>query len=165
VILVGIGGNLTNKIYKTPVSACEAALEALSGLDGVKLLKSSPWYKSQPVPISEQPWYINGVAEIDTPLEPAVLLTLLHQIEERFGRVRSHRNAPRIIDLDLLAYNDAVIDSESLQLPHPRLHLRSFVLFPLRDMAAEWRHPRSGLGLSHMIETLPRWQICVPLND
>ena len=164
-ILIGIGANLSNENYPSPLSACEAAVETLKRESGVKILCQSPWYKSEPVPASEQPWYVNGVASLETKLGAKALLALLHKTEEKLGRVRSYKNAPRVIDLDLLAYNEEIHANEALRVPHPRLHLRSFVLLPLQEVDPAWRHPENNDSIAEMIKKMPKGQVCLPLND
>ena len=127
---------------------------------GLRIVGRSRWYESAPVPMSDQPWYVNGVVEIDTDLDPASLLALLHEIEAAFGRTRSVRNEARPLDLDLLAYGDRVLTEEPRPLiPHPRLHERAFVLLPLAELAPDWRHPALGEGIQALIGRLPRDQI------
>lgn len=127
---------------------------------GLRIVGRSRWYESAPVPMSDQPWYVNGVVEIDTDLDPASLLALLHEIEAAFGRTRSVRNEARPLDLDLLAYGDRVLTEEPAPLiPHPRLHERAFVLLPLAELAPDWRHPALGEGIQALIGRLPRDQI------
>jgi len=146
------------------VRTCEAALEALAAA-GVGVRARSPWYRTAPVPASGQPDFINGVVEAATGLDPAALLSLLHRIEADFGRVRGRPNAARTLDLDLLAYGAAVRDGPDAPiLPHPRLHERGFVLFPLRDVAPGWRHPKLGKGIAELIAALPPGQSCRPLH-
>jgi 2-amino-4-hydroxy-6-hydroxymethyldihydropteridine diphosphokinase len=127
----------------------EAALLAL-GEAGLPVLARSAWYETAPVPVSDQPWYVNGVAWVDSALGPAAVLERLHEIEAAFGRVRSTANAPRVLDLDLLAHGDLVSSTWPL-LPHPRLHERAFVLHPLADVAPGWRHPVSGQDIATML--------------
>jgi 2-amino-4-hydroxy-6-hydroxymethyldihydropteridine diphosphokinase len=106
------------------------------------------------VPASDQPDFINAVVIVESPFEPAALLALLHRVEASFGRIRAVRNEARVLDLDLLAWNDRVSAADP-SLPHPRLHERAFVLLPLRDVAPAWRHPISGKSVSEMIADLP----------
>ena len=138
-ILVGIGSNLCSKKYGKPVDNCKEAIEVLKKEMIIESL--SPWYQSEPLPVSNQPWYINGVLKVKTSLNPNNLLKTLLKIENSFGRTRKKKNEPRVIDLDLLTYNDLVIDSRLLVIPHVRMHLRRFVLDPLIDIAPEWVHP------------------------
>jgi 2-amino-4-hydroxy-6-hydroxymethyldihydropteridine diphosphokinase len=117
------------------------------------------------VPISDQPWYVNAVAAIETDLTPEQLLALLHEVEAEFGRVRGLVNAPRLIDLDLLAYGREIRGEGAPILPHPRLHQRAFVLRPLFDIAPDWVHPLSRMTLAEMIEDLPQDQTIEPLSS
>ena len=131
---------------------------------GLRIVGRSRWYESAPVPMSDQPWYVNGVVEIDTDLDPASLLALLHEIEAAFGRTRSVRNEARPLDLDLLAYGDRVLTEAPRPLiPHPRLHERAFVLLPLAELAPDWRHPALGEGIQALIGRLPGDQVTRPL--
>jgi 2-amino-4-hydroxy-6-hydroxymethyldihydropteridine diphosphokinase len=99
---------------------------------------------------------VNGVVAVETTLAPAALLEVLHAVEARFGRVRRERNAARVLDLDLLAYDERVsAEGETPILPHPRLHERAFVLRPLAGIAPDWRHPRLGRTASALIADLP----------
>jgi 2-amino-4-hydroxy-6-hydroxymethyldihydropteridine diphosphokinase len=148
-ILVALGANLPSPVHGGPVSTLTAALSALEN-QGVEILARSRWYETAPVPASEQPWYVNGVAAVATELAPDDLLAKLHEVEATFGRVRSTANAARILDLDLLAYDDRV-EAGWPVLPHPRLHERAFVLLPLRDVAPTWRHPASGKTIEAML--------------
>lgn len=160
-ILIGIGANLDSPLGP-PVAACEAALRAL-GAAGISVLQRSRWYRTAPVPASDQPWYINGVASVAGEDDPYRLLAVLNRIEDALGRMRGERNAPRVIDLDLLAHGDAVVTTARLSLPHPRLHERAFVLLPLAEVAPTWRHPIIGASLPEMIAQLPATQIAEPL--
>ena len=152
-ILLGLGANLPSDLGP-PLATLAAALDAL-GAEGVRLVRRSPWYRSPPAPPSAQPWYVNGVVQVQTTLAPGDLLALLHRIEARFGRVRGEANAARSLDLDLLDYEGRVsIAGETPVLPHPRLHERAFVLLPLRDVAPGWRHPRLGRTIADLVAAL-----------
>jgi len=136
-ILIAIGANLPSPRYGEPRATCGAALTALAEAE-LSIAQRSRWYKSAPVPISDQPWYINGAVRVKTALPPVALMTLLLEIEESFGRSRNLANEARFLDLDLLAYGELALEttlngegSGRLQLPHPRLHERAFVLLPL----------------------------------
>ena len=106
----------------------------------IKLIEISNWYKSEPFPKSSQPWYINSVAKISTNKSPEHLLNSLHEIEELYGRKRNKLNEARTLDLDLIDFN-GIIKKKNPILPHPRMHLRKFVLLPLRDIEPKWLHP------------------------
>lgn len=164
-IFVGIGSNLASPRHGPPVVVAMAAIGKLIAM-GIGVSRLSRWYRTVPVPPSDQPCYINGVARVTTALPPAALLLALHQIEAELGRVRTRPNAARVIDLDLLAYGDLVIQSaDGLNLPHPRLHTRAFVLKPLFDVAPTWRHPLSGQTLTDLIAVLPPGQIAEPVDE
>ncbi|MBF0304396.1 MAG: 2-amino-4-hydroxy-6-hydroxymethyldihydropteridine diphosphokinase [Alphaproteobacteria bacterium] len=150
-ILIGLGANLSGP-SGPPRATLEAALAELAR--ELTVLARSRWWRAAPVPASDQPWFTNGVALLDTALGPAALLARLHEIEARLGRVRGAANAARAIDLDLLAHGGTVGEGPPV-LPHPRLHLRAFVLLPLAEVAPGWVHPRLGLGVSEMIARLP----------
>jgi 2-amino-4-hydroxy-6-hydroxymethyldihydropteridine diphosphokinase len=163
-ILIGIGSNLVSAAFGGPSENVSAALAALPSV-GVAVAAQSSWYRSEPVPRSEQPWFVNGVAAVATALEPAALLARLLAFEARFGRVRSAPNAARILDLDLLDYDGLIIKSDSLVLPHPRLHLRRFVMAPLAEVAPEWRHPLLGQTARQLLAGLPEGEAVFPLLD
>ena len=163
-ILIGIGSNLPVEPGGNPLGSCTAAMERLEA-DGIEVLRRSSWYRSAPVPASDQPDFVNGVAAVATVLDPRALLARLHALESALGRVRGERNAARVIDLDLLAFGaecrDGVAGEEGEPiLPHPRLHERAFVLQPLREIAPSWRHPRTGETVDALIAALPAGQRC-----
>lgn len=164
-ILIGLGANLPHPKHGAPRNTCEAALAALEAED-LDVVRRSRWYESAPVPPSDQPFYLNGVAELSTGLRPAALLDRLHGIESLFGRVRGQRNASRVLDLDLLAYGQEVSGPGAVPvLPHPRLTERAFVLLPLAELAPSWRHPVSHLAAAQLLERLPPGQTARPVED
>lgn len=175
-ILIGLGANLPSKDHGAPRNTLEAALRDMAARD-IHVTDRSRWYRCAPVPPVDDdgapnPWYVNGVAAVETGLDPSRLMAVLHDIERTIGRVRRRRWAPRVVDLDLLAYNTRVTGAHwsrrpernsdpaagpaDFTLPHPRLHQRSFVLLPLRDIAPNWIHPALGLPLDSLIEALDR---------
>ena len=138
---VALGANLAD-----PTTQVRAALTALTELPQSRLLRASSLYRTAPVGIAHQPDFINAVAALATTLSPHQLLAALFAIEAAFGRRRDYHHAPRTLDLDLLLYDDQVIDSPQLTLPHPRLHLRAFVIAPLLEIAPDCRIPGRGLA-------------------
>jgi 2-amino-4-hydroxy-6-hydroxymethyldihydropteridine diphosphokinase len=161
-ILIALGANVPSPRFGPPAKTLAAALAALEET-GVTVVACSRFYKSAPLPPSEQPWFVNCVASVDTAMGPEALLDALLAIERRFGRRRRERNAPRILDLDVLAYNNVTTgENKHLELPHPRMHERAFVLLPLADIAPEWRHPGNGEPLWALIEALPGDQMAWP---
>ncbi|MDH3737562.1 MAG: 2-amino-4-hydroxy-6-hydroxymethyldihydropteridine diphosphokinase [Alphaproteobacteria bacterium] len=142
-ILIGLGANLPSQRFGAPLNTLKAALEELDSC-GVHVIKLSRWYSSAALPQSAQPRYVNAVASVETALSPEALLEMLHRIEHEYGRLRSETNAARVIDLDLLAYGDVVRSDIPPILPHPRMVERAFVLRPICDIDATWRHPLLG---------------------
>ena len=157
-ILIALGANLPSPRFGAPRATLEAALATIAA-KGVRILRRSSWWESEPVPASDQPWYVNGVAAVATALEPVALLRLLHGVEAEFGRIRGARNEARLLDLDLLAYGDRRREGpEPPLLPHPRLADRAFVLLPLAEVAPDWRHPVSQETVRQLIARLPAGQ-------
>jgi 2-amino-4-hydroxy-6-hydroxymethyldihydropteridine diphosphokinase len=139
VAFIGVGSNLDE-----PIAQVRAALQELDRLPGSRVLKRSSLYRSAPVGYATQPDFVNAVAQLETTLEAQQLLAELQQIEARHGRKRSFANAPRTLDLDLLLYGDSIQSSDTLTLPHPRMHERAFVLEPLMEIAEGTRIPGKG---------------------
>ncbi len=129
---VALGANLED-----PQAQVENALAALAQLPQSALVARSSLYRTAPVGLAEQPDFINAVAALDTELLPDDLLEALFAIEREFGRVRAAKNGPRTLDLDLLLYDGMIVDTPHLHLPHPRLHLRAFVIVPLAEIAPD----------------------------
>ncbi len=152
-ILIGLGGNLDSAQYGAPRRTLAAALAELDA-EGVRIARRSGWYRSEPVPRSDQPWFVNAVAAAAADLGAEELLAVLQAIETRFGRIRGEPDAARVLDLDLLDHHGQVLDTPSLVLPHPRLHGRRFVLVPLVEIAPNWRHPRLGLTAGQLLAQL-----------
>lgn len=165
-ILVAIGANLAAHDGRTSYQVCTAAVDALARLPGFRLVAVSRWYRSAPVPRSDQPDYINGVVRLTaTGLaepDPATLLAMLQQIEQANGRERSVLNAARTLDLDIIAMGEdgrLVREQPDPVLPHPRAHLRAFVLLPLQDVAPDWVHPGLDVTVEELIDGLPVEQL------
>lgn len=164
-VFVGAGANLPHPSYASPRETLQAALLELDRR-GARVLRYSRWYRTAPVPVSDQPWFVNVVAEIKTSLSADDLLATLHEIEDLFGRVRSVPNAARLIDLDLLDYRGEISapGSGRAVLPHPRMAGRAFVLRPLADLAPRWRHPVSGATIGALLKALPPDQVAEPFE-
>ena len=155
-IFIGLGANLPHERYGSPRQTLEAALTEL-GRRGVRSLRVSPWYRTAPVPASDQPWYENAVAEVASGLSADALLAELHEVEAAFGRARTVPNAARPIDLDLLDFQGEISPGGNgrATLPHPRMAGRAFVLRPLADLAPDWRHPVTGQPIAELLAALP----------
>jgi 2-amino-4-hydroxy-6-hydroxymethyldihydropteridine diphosphokinase len=137
-VFVGLGANLGDAR-----ATLTAALRELASLPGTRLVATSSFYRSAPLQASG-PDFVNAVAELTTTLDPHALLQALHAIEDAHGRERPYVNAPRTLDLDLLLYGQRSEQGPGLMLPHPRLHLRAFVLRPLAELAPDLIHPSLG---------------------
>ncbi len=146
--LVALGSNLGDR-----AGYLLSGLAALSRA-GVRVLRLSRVYETEPVGPPGQGPYLNQVAAVETELEPAELLALLLAVERAHGRVRTERYGPRTLDLDLLDYEGRILDLPGLTLPHPRLHERAFVLVPLLEVAPGWRHPRFGKSARELLLAL-----------
>jgi 2-amino-4-hydroxy-6-hydroxymethyldihydropteridine diphosphokinase len=141
VAFVGLGANLGE-----PHLQVRQAVGALDAIPHTRVVKSSSLYRSEPLGHADQPQFVNAVAQLETGLPAERLLAELQAIEARQGRVRSFANAPRTLDLDLLLFGNAVIQTEKLKVPHPRMHERAFVLLPLVQIAPDVAIPGQGLA-------------------
>lgn len=162
-VFIGIGANLAN-----PLKQCAMAIRKMAEIPETKLVATSSFYKSEPLLLphsneNQVPWYVNVVCRCSTTLSPIKLLESLAFIEKKMGRKRRKKWEPRIIDLDLLFYDDLVMKTKQIEIPHPEIQNRRFVLEPLAEIAKEWEHPllkktvgklASGINQSSKIETI-----------
>jgi 2-amino-4-hydroxy-6-hydroxymethyldihydropteridine diphosphokinase len=156
---LGLGSNL-----QQPVAQLREALSRLSAEDRVDILRTSCFYHTPPWGDEQQDDFINAVVQIETSLDPVPLLQLLQSIENVMGRQRSERRwGPRLIDIDLLLYGDQQYQSDELEIPHPRMHERAFVLMPLSELDAELEIPGHG-GVGKLLQQLDCSDI-IRLND
>ena len=132
---------------------------------GMKVVRVSPFYRTEPVDYRPQPWFVNCVAEIETDFLPLRLLNAIQKIERKLGRRRKLPKGPRPIDLDILFYDNAVIRSAILTVPHPRLAERRFVLVPLHDIAPDLRHPATRRTVVEMLSATPDRSRVVPIPE
>jgi 2-amino-4-hydroxy-6-hydroxymethyldihydropteridine diphosphokinase len=158
-ILIAIGANLPDPAGEPPLAACQAAAEALGNLPGLTLKAVSGWYRSGAIPHGEQPDFCNGVVRLEGEAAPAELLARLHALEGKFGRERSTPNAARTMDLDLIDLNGMIRATPAPILPHPRAHLRAFVLRPILDVAPDWWHPTLRASVTTLLVDLPQQDI------
>ncbi len=152
VCYIGIGSNLGK-----PLQNCQDALEKISCVYGVQLIKVSSFYFTEPVDIiadNHEDWFINAVCEIRTNLNARDLLGKLQCIEKAMGRKRKIKGEPRIIDLDLLFYGQDIINEDDLKVPHPEIYKRRFVLEPLCEIASFYIHPAFGVSIRGLKERL-----------
>jgi len=152
-ILIAVGANLPGP-FGPPLTTCMAAVDALAAIPGLRLLTSSPWYRTAAISQFDQPDYCNGVVRMEGDLTAAALLKALQEIERLFGRERSIIDAARTLDLDIIDLNGAIRAIPPVILPHPRAHLRAFVLRPLMDVAPGWRHPTLRRGVASLLADL-----------
>ncbi len=146
---IALGGNVGE------VEACFIqARKELHALPKTQVTASSLLYQTPPLGPAGQTDYRNAVLEVETDLQPLTLLDALQNIENRHGRLRNMHWGPRTLDLDILAVDSLIVDTEHLQLPHPHLQNRQFTLRPLCDIAPNWQHPRSGKSVALLLQEL-----------
>ncbi|HCM84099.1 MAG TPA: 2-amino-4-hydroxy-6-hydroxymethyldihydropteridine diphosphokinase [Alphaproteobacteria bacterium] len=150
--LVALGSNLPSSLG-SPAENVRKAVKLLAAND-FKIIARGDLYETAPVPVSDQPNFINTVIQIDFSGTPERALEICLNVEREMGRVRGQRNEARIIDIDLIAWDNKVM-SGNLILPHPRLHERAFVLYPLCDIAPEWVHPLMQRNAAELKVALP----------
>ncbi|WP_442948985.1 2-amino-4-hydroxy-6-hydroxymethyldihydropteridine diphosphokinase [Nostoc sp.] len=143
---LGLGSNIGDS-----QTILEAAIETLAQTPGILLEAKSNWYQTKAVG-PPQPDYLNGCVTLQVEILPQQLLEILLAIEQQFGRVRQERWGPRILDLDLLLYDDLIVDTPNLQIPHPRMRDRAFVLVPLAEIAPDWIEPVSGCVIKELLK-------------
>ncbi len=146
---IGIGSNQGDS-----VRICREAFDLLRNHPAIGILKASSLYRTSPVGMTEQEWFINAAAVIETGLEPPALLDLLLNVEKSFGRVRTVKWGPRILDLDILFYDNMQVDLPGLNVPHPLMSERLFVLKPLAEIEPDWVHPALGLSVHEMLNRI-----------
>ena len=153
-VYLSLGSNLGDR-----AAHLQRALDELATA-GIEVARVSPFFRTEPLDYRPQPWFLNGVAEIRTELLPLRLLSTLQRIERKMGRRRTLPKGPRTIDLDILFYDNAVVRTPALTIPHPRIGERKFVLVPLGELAPDLRHPVTRKTVREMLgETSDRSQI------
>lgn len=149
-VYIALGSNMGERAENI-----KSALKMLAQIDQLNIIAVSALYETAPVGGPEQGTYLNSCAALDTSLSPTILLLTMLDIEERLGRVRDVRWGPRIIDLDLLVYKNVIMKSPLLELPHPRMSERDFVLIPLADIAPDLVIPGFNQSVSMILSTRP----------
>jgi len=149
ICFLGIGSNIGDA-----AANCATAVKRISDVDGVRVLRFSSLYKTQPVGFEEQDWFVNGAVEIRTTLGPRALMNAMQTVEGEMGRERCEKWRPRIIDIDILLYGQAVIEEEGLVIPHAELHKRRFALVPLNEIASCAIHPAFGISIGGLVDRL-----------
>ena len=157
-IIIAIGGNLHSKNGLHPVEICQEAVKSLKSMS-IIVEKQSSWYRSDPIPKSDQPKFFNSVLVASTILNELDVLNSLHVIEKKFGRIRKNINEARIIDLDLIDYSSKIRKSNDIILPHPRAHLRRFVMQPLYEIEKNWIHPILKTSVAEILNQLDQQEL------
>jgi len=157
-VYIGIGSNVGNKIDN-----CIKGIDEIGKIKGSKIIFVSSFYKTEPISNINQDWFINCVVKIETDLTPYFLLSDLQDIEKRLGRKRHIKNGPRTIDLDILLYDNLIVNDDKLKIPHPRMHDRRFVLEPLAEIDENLIHPIIKKGISLLLNEVGKEQKVEPL--
>jgi 2-amino-4-hydroxy-6-hydroxymethyldihydropteridine diphosphokinase len=158
IAFIGIGSNLGNRVEN-----CITGIEGVSALSNI--LAISSFYETEPVDKEDQPDFINCMTKIETPLSPFDLLTSIKSLEESIGGKHMERRGPRIIDLDIIFYGDLIIETKALTIPHPRAHLRRFVLQPLFEIAPGFTHPFLKRAVFELLNELKSNKRVVRIGD
>ena len=148
-VYLGLGSNLGKRI-----KTLEEAVKSLKACENISVSKRSSYYETEPEGGPPQPRFINGVVEIETPLSPKELLSKIQEIEINLGRKREEKWGPRTIDIDILLYDNCILQEEDLKIPHPMMHRRRFVLAPLSDIAPKAMHPVLNKTASEILKSL-----------
>jgi 2-amino-4-hydroxy-6-hydroxymethyldihydropteridine diphosphokinase len=159
---ISTGSNMGEKLEN-----CRDALAALNRTDTVDVESISRFYLTEPMEYFDQPWFVNAAAKINTSLDPVGLLALLKSFEVKYGRVDSGvRFGPRSLDFDIIFFNDMIIETEHLIVPHPRMHNREFVLRPISDLVPEMVHPVFNKSIRQLLDELSTQnQQCMPIEE
>ena len=150
---IGIGSNL-----ESPAENCLKAVERLNTHPNLTLIARSSLYQSEPFGFTDQDWFVNSVVQLTTSLSPEELLRACLSIEQAMGRTRTKKWGPRIIDLDILFYDDLILNQEGLEIPHSGIAERSFVLAPMNEIAAEFIHPKLKKPIQTLLMEIPNPQ-------
>ncbi|MBF0204202.1 MAG: 2-amino-4-hydroxy-6-hydroxymethyldihydropteridine diphosphokinase [Desulfamplus sp.] len=152
IVFISIGSNMGDKYAN-----CMMGIEHIGKLHGTKVVDIAHFYKTEPVDYKDQDWFVNSALKIETDLDPETLMVSLKEIEQQLGQYqKTVRFGPRIIDLDIIFYQDIVVNTEKLTIPHPRMHKRGFVLKPLCDIAPEIIHPVIGDSAANLLKAVER---------
>ena len=156
---IGVGSNIADKAHR-----CKQGIAEILRIDRTTLLAKSSLYKTQPVGHLPQDWFVNGVIKIETDLEALDLLRSMKEIENRLGRRKTFHWGPRTLDLDLLLFDDQIIDTEELSVPHPRIQERQFVLIPLAEIDHHLIHPVLKKSVQELLDNFKQDQGVQKLN-
>ena len=149
--IIAVGSNINSPEGFCPIENCNKAINELSKFN-IKIIQKSSWYLSEPIPKSSQPKYYNSVFLCNSNHNVNKVLKIIRIVEQKFGRIRLFKNMARCIDLDIISFNRNVKNSLLLTIPHPRMHLRKFVLLPLFELDANWVHPLLKKNIKFFLE-------------
>jgi len=157
-IIIALGSNISGP-WGTPADTLDRAVAEISD-NAIEVVARSTWIETKPYGVTDQPGFVNGAVQVKTHLIPVELLKTLQKIEVLAGRERRERWGPRTLDLDIIAYNEVVMEASdnglTLNLPHGDLHNRSFVLLPIQQLNPSWQHPVSGRTVAQMLDDLAK---------
>jgi len=153
-VAIALGSNMGDTF-----TILAGAFKRLENTSGIQIIARSSWYKTAPIGEPEQSDYLNACAILQVAMSPEAVLAILMKIEQEFGRVRNVRWGPRTLDLDILLYENMIVDTPDLQIPHPRMVERAFVLIPLAEIAPLWIEPISGNTISQLVQKLDASQV------
>lgn len=156
---IALGSNMGESL-----AILEGGINSLEKTPGITIKAKSSWYRTAPVGGPSQPDYLNGAAILEVQLSPQKLLETLLNIEQEFGRVRQEHWGPRTLDLDVLLFDDLILETPDLQIPHPRMTQRAFVLVPLAEIAPDWIEPVSKEPISQLLQKLDRSDVSLSIN-
>jgi 2-amino-4-hydroxy-6-hydroxymethyldihydropteridine diphosphokinase len=156
---IGIGSNLGDKLEN-----CRRAISAVAAEEKNRIVRCSSFYKTEPVGKKDQDWFVNAALAVETSLLPRELLDLLLAVETDLGRERRERWGPRVIDLDILFYGDRVVHEPGLEIPHPRVQDRRFVLVPMQEIAPDLVHPLLRRSVAELLSSLNEGDRVLPLG-
>lgn len=158
---IGIGSNLGDKL-----SNCLKAIDAVDRVSDCSVVGLSDFYRTEPVGVERQDWYVNGVLSLSTGISPQALLTSILAVEKEMGRKRNKKWDSRIIDLDLLLFGQDVIKENGFAVPHPLMHRRRFVLMPMVQLAPDLIHPVLGKSMADLLDDISgEGQTVIPMTD
>ena len=157
-IIIGVGGNIYSENGIHPIDVCTKAINTLVNYS-INVEKKSKWYNSEPIPKSDQPNFFNCVILASSKLNEYDVLKSLHEIEKKFGRKRNQINEERSIDLDLIDYESKVLQNDKIIIPHPRAHLRKFVIEPLSEIIPKWTHPVLQVNVFEILKSLDKQKL------
>ena len=151
-IILAVGSNLGNRQHNI-----EKSKYLINSNEKIKIISSSSYYRTDSWPNKKDPYFLNIVLKCITTFNPRELFIFIKEIEKSLGRSKSYKNAPRICDIDIIDYSqkNLLFNNIDLKIPHPRMHNRSFVLFPLFEIDKNWKHPKNNKKITQLLNNLP----------